>query len=538
MRSRHLVRAMVSVVMAVVVLIGSASVAGAHASLDSSSPAASTVLETSPSQIRLTFNEPVESTLAEIRLFAADEKQVLISPAVRSSTTPTVVTAEVPTLDDGVYVVVWRVMSSDGHPATGAFPFEVGRVTSGEGTELVSQVLSSLEESSPLGAPLNIARFVALFSLMVLVGAVVSGWGNALATATSTRWLWGIATVGLFVGTLAMLLLQGGYVTGRSWEAVGDASLLADVLETRMGVASLVRFVAVAVWGLLFLFMHKAASAIWQNTAAVLSALSVATFSISGHAGAGDNPWIFVVVDVIHYGAIGAWVGGLVVMFVARREPSVYVRRFSRIATRALPVVVITGVVQAANHLDGAGEILSTDYGRILLAKVVIVAVLVLAGAAARQRIIDGSITPIVSILRFDVVLVVAVMALTSVLVGTPPGPGGNPADRTFSSTQIQGDVLLDLTVVPAVVGAAEVHVILAPPGGALAPVTDATVQFSLPERDIPAVPVSMIELGPNHWTGIVQFPYPGSWRINVQVENEPGSIIAYSAEVDVVAGR
>lgn len=518
--------------------VGAPSPVVAHAVLDNSSPASSTVLETSPSEIRLNFNEPVESTLLEIRLFAADERQVSISPAVRSPADPSVVTAQVPSLDDGVYVVVWRVMSSDGHPATGAFPFEIGRVTSGAGSELVTQVLSGLDESSPLGVPLNIARFVALFSLMVLIGAVVVGWGNSLAMAVPTRRLWGAATIGLFVGSIGLVMFQGGYVTGRSWESVVDVDLIADVLVTRLGAASLVRFVAVALWGVLLLLVHKSGSSAWQNSAALLSGLSVFTFSVSGHASVGSAPWIFVPLDAIHYGSIGAWAGGLIVVFAARRESGLDIARFSRIATRVLPVVVVTGLAQATNQLAGPDEILSTAYGQLLSTKFVIVVVLVLAGAAARQRILDNSVAPIVSILRFDAMLIVVIMALTSVLVGTAPGTTDNPADRTFSSTQIEGDVLLDLTVVPAVVGAAEVHVILAPPGGALAPVVDVTVGFTLPERGIPAVPVSMIELGPNHWTGIVQFPYPGRWGISVRVENVPGSIIAYSAEVDVSSGR
>jgi copper transport protein len=184
--------------------------------------------------------------------------------------------------------------------------------------------------------------------------------------------------------------------------------------------------------------------------------------------------------------------------------------------------------------MDGVGDLGSTTYGQLLVAKVVVVAVVVLSGSAARQRIADNSVTPITSILKFDALLIVVVLALTSVLVGTAPGSTDNPADKIFSSTQIQGDVLVDLTVVPARVGAAEVHVILTPPGGALAPVVDASVQFSLPARSIPAIPVSVIELGPNHWTGVVQFPFTGDWEMKVQVEVTPGAIVTYTATVAV----
>jgi hypothetical protein len=59
-------------------------------------------------------------------------------------------------------------------------------------------------------------------------------------------------------------------------------------------------------------------------------------------------------------------------------------------------------------------------------------------------------------------------------------------------------------------------------------------VQFSLPARNIPAIPVAMIELGPNHWTGVVQFPFSGEWEMKVQVEATPGAIATYTATVAV----
>jgi copper transport protein len=529
---RHLVVA--GIVMMLAVMTSSASFVSAHAVLDSSSPAASTVLETSPSDIRLTFNEPVESSLLEIRLFGADQREIDISNAQRSAQNPAIVTASVPTLDNGVYVVVWRVMSTDGHPATGAFPFEIGRTTSGTGTDLVAQILSGLDTASPLKTPLTIARFVAFFSLVALIGALVLAWGTPMMTSVRMRQIFSVAVISLAIGSVGILLLQGAYATGRSWGAVFDADLLADVLSTRIGVASMVRFGAIVAWGVLFLFIHRATTALWHNIAVIVAAVSVLTFSVSGHPSAGSLPWVFVWVDAVHFGSIAVWVGGLVAMFFLRHEPDVDVQRFSRLATRALPVVVLTGVAQGLHLMDGVGDLGSTTYGQLLVAKVVVVAVVVLSGSAARQRIADNSVTPITSILKFDALLIVVVLALTSVLVGTAPGSTDNPADKIFSSTQIQGDVLVDLTVVPARVGAAEVHVILTPPGGALAPVVDASVQFSLPARSIPAIPVSVIELGPNHWTGVVQFPFTGDWEMKVQVEVTPGAIVTYTATVAV----
>jgi copper transport protein len=93
-------------------------VASAHAILESSSPEPSALLESSPKEIRLDFDEQVEDTLGDVRVYDSEQREVSNSKTVRSSTDTSIVTADVPTLRNGVYVVVWRVVSADGHPVT------------------------------------------------------------------------------------------------------------------------------------------------------------------------------------------------------------------------------------------------------------------------------------------------------------------------------------------------------------------------------------------------------------------------------------
>jgi hypothetical protein len=79
-------------------------------------------------------------------------------------------------------------------------------------------------------------------------------------------------------------------------------------------------------------------------------------------------------------------------------------------------------------------------------------------------------------------------------------------------------------------VGTAEVHVVLTPPGGALKPVTNVSVSLALPSRQIPAIPVKMYELGPNHWTGVVSIPYAGNWAFETRVQPTENSTLLYTA--------
>ncbi len=93
---------------------------------------------------------------------------------------------------------------------------------------------------------------------------------------------------------------------------------------------------------------------------------------------------------------------------------------------------------------------------------------------------------------------------------------------------------MADLSVFPLKIGTAEVHVVLTPPGGALKPAVDVTVEMSLPSRDIPAIPVKMFELGPNHWTGVVNIPYSGEWSFKSRVKPDDNSTLLYTATFEV----
>ena len=207
---------------AVVALVSFATpnVASAHAILDSSNPVASSVIMQSPEEVRLDFNEAIESTLLNIRLFDAEQKEVTIERAELLAVDPSVVVAPLPDLSNGVYVVVWQVVSSDGHPVSGAFPFEVGEQSSGTSEDVLEKILNSINTDSPLGTPLAIARFVSFLSLIVLLGTVVLTWGSSLIVAPRARRLMRSSVVGLAVGSVAVLLLQGPYASSRGWGAI------------------------------------------------------------------------------------------------------------------------------------------------------------------------------------------------------------------------------------------------------------------------------------------------------------------------------
>lgn len=510
-------------------------IARAHAILDSSSPASSSVLPESPQEIRLDFNEKVEATLGDIRLFNSQQNEVDIGSLVRSSFDDSVVMASLPDLDEGVYVAVWRVVSADGHPATGAFPFEIGESTSGTADVLLSKVLASIDESSNLDKPMALMRLVGFLAVIVLIGFMSLTWGTTfLDLPLASRLLKG-AAVGLAVSSVGVLLLQGPVLEGSSWGSILDTSLIADVVQQRLGIALLIRMVCVVAWGIAIILLPMRSRSWWQNLVVITAFTTLLTFSSSGHSSAGSLPVLFIAVDLAHYAAISMWVGALMCLaFLSKKnDVSVIAVRFSRMATWAMPIAVITGVVQALHLIGGINGITDSSYGKYLITKTVLVAVIIVLGAAGRRRLSRGSASSISGLIKFESALVVLVLAITSFLVASSPNTASSQS-TAFSATLVQGGIVADLLVTPTKVGPSEVHVILTPPGGSLSPVVSATVRFSLPSRDIPPIPATLIAISPNHWSGVVQFPFAGAWQMEARVEPVPNQTLLFKSEVVV----
>ncbi len=513
-----------------VVVMAWPGVASAHAILEESTPAPSSVLDVSPGEITLDFNEAIEDALLTIRLFDADQREVTLGDAERDDADTTFARASVPSLDGGVYVVVWRAVSADGHPVSGAFPFQVGDNATVNANELMTRVLNGLDTESPLGTPLAISRFLAYVGLVALIGIVVFSIGSSPMPPALQVTLRRAATV-FAVGALGIFLLQGPYAAGRRWGAIFDGALLADVLPTRLGLASVVRLVCAAAWVGLVVCVSRSSARWWRAGCATTAMLSVVSFSVSGHPSAGSLPAVFVSVDAVHLVAVSVWVGAFFAAALVRTEEGV--ARLSTLATVAMPIAVATGVAQSVHLAGGVDRVFETRHGTYLLTKVVVIGVCLAIGGRLRMRMKKGQPT-VGRMLSLEAALLVVVIAVSALMVGSSPGAAAT-SGSAFGATQIQADVVADFSVLPTRVGGSEVHVYLTPPGGSLSPVENVEMSFTLPSRGIPAIPVKLVEVGPNHWSGIMQFPYPGSWTMETRVQPTKNSTLLYTADVNVV---
>lgn len=155
-------------------------------------------------------------------------------------------------------------------------------------------------------------------------------------------------------------------------------------------------------------------------------------------------------VDSLHVLAMSVWLGGLAALLAAvpaatrrlgatdaNRLLASVVMRFSAMALAAVIVLVGTGVVQALEHVGSWSALTATGYGRAVLVKIALTLALVCLGAVNRRRAVpsiervargemagDASARLLRRAVAAEVVLVVAVLGVTSALVSYAP-PGG-----------------------------------------------------------------------------------------------------------------
>ena len=495
-----------------------ASNASAHAVIESTEPVGNSVLDVAPESVTLRFNEPVNTELGWVRLFDSDGKRIA-SVAVEHAKNQSSVRADVPSVGDGGYVVVWRVVSADGHPVEGAFTFQVGSSSSPVDTGVIDTVITAQGGSAWLGRAMGAAKLIGYVSIALLAGA-------ALVGGIGVKSMRVIAAFAAFSGLFNLVFL-GAYSIGGSIGDSFDTGLISDTLGTRTGLMIIARVA-------LLTTVVALASLIPRRAIVVAVGLAAVSIAAGGHAAAQSPAVVMVVIGAVHAFAVWIWIGAIAVLAAQSRRNDVdaQVRSVSRVMNVVLPAVVVTGALGAGKNMGGWGNLFDATYGRLVVAKVVAVALLALAGLALRRGFASGG-KSVRRVLGAELAVGIAVFGLTTVLTVTPPRDGSTNGN-VFHATLVEAGILADVTVDPGSLGNNEIHLEFSPPGGTLSPVKDVSVRYSLPSRAIPFIDATITVSSVNHWIGVMNIPYPGDWSVEVLVKSAANESIRYAMTVSV----
>lgn len=605
----------------VLVVGGGATPAAAHAELVETEPAAGARLETAPEQVLLRYSEAVSPPDDAIEVFDSHGDQVETSSPSHPDGAAELVAVDLPELDDGAYVVTWRVASEDSHPIRGAYTFRVGDVAASDdadATAVMDQLVAAEGGDRAVGVLFGLDRFAGFVGMVLLVGGasfLVSLWPKGLVDRRARRLL-AAAWVTVTVATLFGFGFQATYNEGTGLGGVIDPGPIGDVIGTRPGRVWLLRLLILAVLAVVGLVasrrLRSAGGEVddgpsWsavtagrlgaQRTAiALASALGLAllaTITFAGHAAAGDWVPVAVTADLVHLGAISVWLGGLTMMFavVLRRvdaeapvtstvgaagvaidvdpsssagaaaaaavdEMAAAVARFSRWALVAIVLVVASGTVQAWRQLRSFSALVDTTYGRVLIVKVVLVAVILCAAAVSREWVYrrrawaaaqadgDGgndqpapakplSVRTLRRSVGAEVAVATLVLAVTAVLVNTVPGK--DALSPTFETEQHGATLFVNLEVDPAKAGLADIRITTLTHDSQPFQPPDLRASLSLPANDVPAIPVELESSSPGVYVAEdTDIPFPGTWTLTVDVRTSEFDQETYTFQVPV----
>lgn len=252
------------------------------------------------------------------------------------------------------------------------------------------------------------------------------------------------ATLGAWAaGVLLLTALLRLYAQSLAMHGASDALELnlVTTMVTRTGWGSgWILEVAGATLAIIgFLIARRERSAGWAIAAGAGLALAI-TPALSGHAAATPGLALAAIVaDTLHVIGASGWIGSLLFVLVVgipvalrldaeRRGPTVarLVNAFSPTALVFASILVLTGLFAGWLHIGLSSALWTSDYGQMLLRKLVVLAAVIALGAwnwlrvkptlgteAAAHRLKRSATT--------ELALAVVIVIITAMLVATPP---------------------------------------------------------------------------------------------------------------------
>jgi putative copper resistance protein D len=205
---------------------------------------------------------------------------------------------------------------------------------------------------------------------------------------------------------IAWLLLEAANMSGTPLtEALNRPTLDAVLRETLFGRVWLIRLaLSLVLSALLWLGWRQQTrrkGAMLEIGGTLLAGVYAVTLAWTGHAlsDAGTDRYVHLGSDTVHLLAAGAWVGALPgLASLLRRAGDVTrperfalavsaTRRFSTLGMVSVSALVMTGLINAWYLVGSVPALLGTEYGRLLLWKLLIFAMMVTLAAINRLRL-------------------------------------------------------------------------------------------------------------------------------------------------------
>jgi putative copper export protein len=292
--------------------------------------------------------------------------------------------------------------------------------------------------------PGGTARVLLDASLASLIGGlafIVTVWPQGASFASTRLLLWAAALVAALT-SLDLAVIQHASAEGLSLVSALGPSHLLQSLQFRFGRIAAARLVLLTLAAALTTRLSRggaltARSARWCAAATAVAIGLFETVVLLGHDGRSGA--LAEGARLVHTLGVSVWLGGLVMLFVvvlprrSTEELLAVLPRFSALATAAVVSLLVGGVVLSIELVGAANALPTTSYGRVLVLKLVVVAVLLVAASRSRdvvrrrlvrassRRVRLAAAGPIATWVGIELALMTVVLALTALLVSSTP---------------------------------------------------------------------------------------------------------------------
>ncbi|WP_279482955.1 copper resistance protein CopC [Aureimonas sp. SK2] len=490
------------------------SAAGAHAGLVSTNPADGAVLDAAPSRYVLSFSEPVSPL--RVSLVAPDGSRRDLSGASLSGSTLSVPAPAGAAA--GTHVLSWRVVSADGHPVAGSLAFSIGAPS--------AMPAATTADDGSVRALIWMSRIALYAGLFFGVGGAAGLLAASGPSGRAPRLVRTVLALGLAAAPVALL--------GQGLDALGaPLAAFADPHVWRAGAGT--SFAATLALAAISMATALLASSVaGRRTAAGLCAAALLgaglALAASGHAANASPQWLTRPAVAVHALAVALWIGALVPLAASLGGDGLGGASALRCFSRRMPIVVAallaSGTVLAIVQVGAVAALGTTAYGRVLLAKLLLVALLLSLAALNRRRLTPSVLRglPSAAIAMRRVILAeigVAVLILSTAALWrfTPPPrvEAAIAAEPAVAHATGRG-LMADITLSPGRAGRVSAQATLFTID--YGPVAPTSVAFVFEPAAGGIDPIRRIAENRSDgiWRAETSLPVPGTWTVKVEV--------------------
>jgi copper resistance protein D len=210
-------------------------------------------------------------------------------------------------------------------------------------------------------------------------------------------WIAWTSLVLVVVTAIVWLLVQTERMSDLPFTALFPGAISTVLADTDFGATWLVRLVlAMLLAGALLIESRRSEGHLASMLPMLLAAGLAGSLAFAGHAAASSGPEgvVHLAADILHLIAAAAWVGALVPLAVllatARQTNDTSIARaatlrFSTMGIASVAAILASGIVNSLMLVGSVAALTSTEYGRLLLVKVLLF--LLMLSVAAINRL-------------------------------------------------------------------------------------------------------------------------------------------------------